>query len=90
MGMPQARMRTKSAGRRRVLLGLCDLQVALEISKGVVDVLTVTPFSPVQRHHEIRDFLNEAWDLADDFLTGSYRRDTKTKEAEGHRYLRRD
>jgi hypothetical protein len=34
----------------------------------------------VRRHHEIREFVNDRWDLADDFLTGSYRRDTKTKK----------
>lgn len=32
------------------------------------------------RHAAIRDFVREHWDLADDFLTGSYRRDTKTKK----------
>jgi hypothetical protein len=34
----------------------------------------------VSRHHAIRDYLNARWDLEDDFLTGSYRRDTKTKK----------
>jgi hypothetical protein len=33
----------------------------------------------VRRHTIIRDYLNARWDLEDDFLTGSYRRDTKTK-----------
>ncbi|MET8076240.1 CBASS oligonucleotide cyclase [Streptomyces sp. NPDC005303] len=32
------------------------------------------------RHETIRDFVRSHWDLADDFLTGSYRRDTKTKK----------
>jgi predicted nucleotidyltransferase len=32
------------------------------------------------RHEAIRDFVKSHWDLADDFLTGSYRRDTKTKK----------
>ncbi|MEU3648874.1 CBASS oligonucleotide cyclase [Lentzea sp. NPDC034063] len=31
-------------------------------------------------HLAIRDFVRSHWDLADDFLTGSYRRDTKTKK----------
>ncbi|ESZ99761.1 hypothetical protein CcI156_20575 [Frankia sp. CcI156] len=31
------------------------------------------------RHEAIRDFVRTHWALADDFLTGSYRRDTKTK-----------
>lgn len=34
----------------------------------------------VRRHHRIRDEVREEWDLDDDFLTGSYRRDTKTKK----------
>jgi len=33
----------------------------------------------IRRHHEIRDHVNDSWDLATDFLTGSYRRRTKTK-----------
>jgi hypothetical protein len=33
----------------------------------------------VRRHHAIRDHVKSRWDLEDDFLTGSYRRDTKTK-----------
>lgn len=32
------------------------------------------------RHESIRDFVKSHWDLTDDFLTGSYRRDTKTKK----------
>jgi hypothetical protein len=32
------------------------------------------------RHTAIRDFVRSHWDLIDDFLTGSYRRDTKTKK----------
>lgn len=32
------------------------------------------------RHTAIRDFVREHWQLDDDFLTGSYRRDTKTKK----------
>ncbi|MDD5762101.1 MAG: CBASS oligonucleotide cyclase [bacterium] len=31
------------------------------------------------RHQEIRDHMRQKFDLADDFLTGSYRRHTKTK-----------
>jgi hypothetical protein len=34
----------------------------------------------VRRHHAIRDFVRSRWNLEDDFLTGSYRRDTKTKK----------
>jgi hypothetical protein len=32
-----------------------------------------------KRHNEIREHLRQQFDLADDFLTGSYRRHTKTK-----------
>ncbi|MEV4678655.1 CBASS oligonucleotide cyclase [Actinomadura sp. NPDC049382] len=32
------------------------------------------------RHAAIRDFVKKHWHLTDDFLTGSYRRDTKTKK----------
>lgn len=32
------------------------------------------------RHRDIRDHVRTAWALEDDFLTGSYRRDTKTKK----------
>ncbi|MDQ1501625.1 MAG: hypothetical protein QOI86_4965 [Actinomycetota bacterium] len=34
----------------------------------------------VRRHHQIRDHVRQSWTLEDDFLTGSYRRDTKTKK----------
>ena len=34
----------------------------------------------VRRHTGIRDYATGQWDLIDDFLTGSYRRDTKTKK----------
>jgi len=33
-----------------------------------------------RRHERIRDFVKTRWGLEDDFLTGSYRRDTKTKK----------
>lgn len=32
-----------------------------------------------RKHNEIRDHVRESWQLSDDFLTGSYRRQTKTK-----------
>jgi len=32
------------------------------------------------RHEAVRDFVRGVWQLIDDFLTGSYRRDTKTKK----------
>jgi Second Messenger Oligonucleotide or Dinucleotide Synthetase domain len=45
--------------------------------------LEITPTesdTAVRRHHGIRDYVKSRWDLEDDFLTGSYRRDTKTKK----------
>jgi predicted nucleotidyltransferase len=48
------------------------LKQALEITKGERE--------GAQRGHEqIRDHVRTSWDLEDDFLTGSYRRETKTK-----------
>ncbi|MEV4845093.1 CBASS oligonucleotide cyclase [Micromonospora matsumotoense] len=32
------------------------------------------------RHHSVRDHVRGRWQLVDDFLTGSYRRETKTKK----------
>src|ERR1017187_1834900 len=34
----------------------------------------------VRRHHQIRDHVRESWTIEEDFLTGSYRRETKTKK----------
>lgn len=43
--------------------------------------ITVTEQGQASRRHTaIRDHVREHWDLEDDFLTGSYRRDTKTKK----------
>jgi hypothetical protein len=45
--------------------------------------LEITPTeqdTAVRRHHNIRDYIKSRLDLEDDFLTGSYRRDTKTKK----------
>ena len=33
-----------------------------------------------RKHAEIRDHVRKSWQLSDDFLTGSYRRETKTKK----------
>jgi hypothetical protein len=49
------------------------LKSTLEIGKTEQDLA-------VRRHHQIRDHVREHWDLDDDFLTGSYRRETKTKK----------
>lgn len=45
--------------------------------------LEITPTESSQaqtRHKAIRDHIRSKWTLTDDFLTGSYRRDTKTKK----------
>jgi len=45
--------------------------------------LEITPTeskTAARRHKDIRDHVRATWDLEDDFLTGSYRRDTKTKK----------
>jgi tRNA nucleotidyltransferase (CCA-adding enzyme) len=43
--------------------------------------ITTTEQNLASTHHiTIRDYVREHWKLADDFLTGSYRRDTKTKK----------
>jgi hypothetical protein len=34
----------------------------------------------ISKHENIRDLVRGSWQLEDDFLTGSYRRDTKTKK----------
>jgi hypothetical protein len=49
------------------------LKETLEITK------TEEQFA-AKRHIAIRDHVRETWDLDDDFLTGSYRRETKTKK----------
>jgi hypothetical protein len=48
------------------------LKATLEITATEADLAT-------RRHREIRDHVRESWDLQTDFLTGSYRRGTKTK-----------
>lgn len=50
-----------------------NLKTTLEITKTESGLA-------VKRHHRIRDDVCEVWDLEDHFLTGSYRRDTKTKK----------
>src|SRR6266511_443452 len=43
--------------------------------------ITATESQQAQtRHTNIREYLRKHWDVEDDFLTGSYRRDTKTKK----------
>jgi hypothetical protein len=50
-----------------------NLRSQLEITKTESDLAQ-------RRHKEIRDHVASRWELEDDFLTGSYRRHTKTKK----------
>jgi hypothetical protein len=50
-----------------------NLRSQLEITKSESDLAQ-------RRHKEIRDHVSSRWELEDDFLTGSYRRHTKTKK----------
>jgi hypothetical protein len=50
-----------------------NLRSQLEITKTESDLAK-------RRHQEIRDHVATEWELEDDFLTGSYRRHTKTKK----------
>jgi len=45
-----------------------------------LEITTTEQTLASNRHHAIRDYVRQHWTLADDFLTGSYRRDTKTKK----------
>jgi Second Messenger Oligonucleotide or Dinucleotide Synthetase domain len=49
-----------------------NLRKQLKITKAEQDLAA-------RRHQEIRDVVADAWQLEDHFLTGSYRRETKTK-----------
>src|SRR5438105_11389819 len=48
-------------------------------AKSTLEVTKTESDQAGRRHGRIRDLVRQAWDLEDDFLTGSYRRDTKTK-----------
>jgi hypothetical protein len=48
--------------------------------KSNLEITTTEQDLAKARHAAIRDYVKLHWDLADDFLTGSYRRDTKTKK----------
>lgn len=48
--------------------------------KSNLEITTTEQNLAKTRHATIRDFVRLHWDLTDDFLTGSYRRDTKTKK----------
>jgi hypothetical protein len=48
--------------------------------KSNLEITTTEQNLASNRHTTTRDFVREHWKLDDDFLTGSYRRDTKTKK----------
>jgi tRNA nucleotidyltransferase (CCA-adding enzyme) len=47
--------------------------------KGTLEITATESALAVRRHNEIREHVDQSWDLTTHFLTGSYRRDTKTK-----------
>ena len=48
--------------------------------KSNLEITTTEQRLAATRHSNIRDHVRASWQLDDDFLTGSYRRDTKTKK----------
>ena len=53
---------------------------AIQQLKSNLEITQTEQDTAVRRHTGIRDYVTTRWDLIDDFLTGSYRRDTKTKK----------
>jgi hypothetical protein len=53
---------------------------AFDNLKKSLEITQTESKTAARRHKEIRDHVRTEWDLDDDFLTGSYRRDTKTKK----------
>lgn len=47
--------------------------------RSTLEITTTEQNFASAKHKEIRELVREHWTLTDDFLTGSYRRDTKTK-----------
>jgi predicted nucleotidyltransferase len=52
---------------------------AFEKCKAALNITQTEAGFASRKHNDIRDLVRESWKLSDDFLTGSYRRDTKTK-----------
>ena len=48
-------------------------------AKAALEITATERKDAARRHGDIRAVVGEQWTLDDDFLTGSYRRDTKTK-----------
>jgi hypothetical protein len=53
---------------------------AFEKLKHNLEITATEQKLAAQRHIAIRDYVRQHWQLVDDFLTGSYRRETKTKK----------
>jgi predicted nucleotidyltransferase len=52
---------------------------AFSKAKAALEITQTEQKAASSRHNDIRAVVREKWGLDDDFLTGSYRRDTKTK-----------
>lgn len=52
---------------------------AFKALSGNLEITATEEATAIRRHHRIRDHVRSQWDLVEDFLTGSYRRHTKTK-----------
>ncbi len=48
--------------------------------KSTLEITTTEQTFASSKHADIRDVVRASWQLDDDFLTGSYRRNTKTKK----------
>jgi hypothetical protein len=47
--------------------------------KHTLEITQTESQSASRRHQQLRDRVRDAWQLDDDFLTGSYRRNTRTR-----------
>lgn len=56
-----------------------DVNGAFEKFRHRLEITPTEEQDASRRHQEVRDHLRENLDVTDDFLTGSYKRDTKTK-----------
>lgn len=56
-----------------------DVKEAFEKFKHRMEITAGEEKDASRRHNELRDYLRSKLAISDDFLTGSYRRDTKTK-----------
>jgi predicted nucleotidyltransferase len=56
-----------------------DVKAAFEKFRHRLEITKTEEDDAARRHREVRSYLAEKLDVTDDFLTGSYKRDTKTK-----------